>query len=108
MRNVTYTLSPDVAGTFLKKTAPLDTFARDIRWVFLYKRIPPLKILNQALLHGASPREAEWAPFEIDSSEYAELVEALCRIESERFQMTAPPDSIQTFFDWSAWVQSQA
>jgi hypothetical protein len=108
MRNVAYVLTPDIAGSFVKKTAPLDQFARELRWVFLYKHIPPLNILNEALAEGSSPREAEWEPFAITASEHAALVEALCRNELERYRSVEPPPHVRTFAEWCTWVQSQS
>ncbi len=107
MRQISYTLLPDVAGSFVERKASLDDFARDLHWVLVYKRIPPFDILNQAFVSGESPREAEWEPFHITQLEYELLVEALCKNEAERYQVAASPEHITTFSAWSAWVSNQ-
>jgi hypothetical protein len=106
MRLVTYTLLPDIAGKFLSKEAPLSEFARDVRWVFYRKTIPPLHLLNEALAHGASPREAEWQPFEIPESEYLELLEAIVGEPPAGYRYIQPPTDVRTHRDWLHWVDS--
>jgi hypothetical protein len=106
MRTTWYTLLPDVAGSFLAKEASLASFAHDLRDIFIHKNIPPLKILNEALSAGYSPREAEWEPFTIDRPEYDELVKDLLSKPTERYKQVAPPEEIKTFEQWANWLES--
>ena len=107
MRIVTYTLLPDIAGAFVKKEAPLSEFARDVRWVFYRKNVPPLPVLNAALTHGSSPREAEWEPFSLNESEFQELLATIAGEPPSGFRFIQPPADVQTHEAWLHWVEAQ-
>ena len=104
MMQVTYILMPDVAGKFLTKTASLAEFARDAQGIFVRKVIPPLDILNLALLSGATGREADWDAFSIGPEEYAELVSALAGEPPTGYRVDAPPPEVVTHKQWVDWV----
>lgn len=107
MRRIKYTLMPDVAGAFVTKEAPLSEFARDVRWVFYRKNIPPLSVLNAALAHGWSPREAEWEPFSLHEIEFQELLDAIAGEPPLGFRFLQPPPNIQTHEAWLHWIEAQ-
>ena len=106
MKKIKYELLPDVAGQRLAKEGNLPEFARDTKWIFRHKNIPPLKILNDALLKGYTPREAEWEPFQISNAEYAELNAALLANPSERYKQSKPPKEIETYGQWERWLEA--
>lgn len=97
---------PDVAGSFLHKEALLADFARDLHWIFIHKHIPPFQILNEALLAGYSPREAEWEPFQVTEDEYEELVNELLSNPREGFKRYSAPEDVKSMTQWSTWLQS--
>ena len=104
MRNVTYELLPDVAGKFVTKTASLAEFALEIRGIFVRKVIPPLRVLNHALLQGYTMREANWEPFEISDAEYDELLAELAGEPPLGYRVDEPPDYIVNHDQWVEWA----
>ena len=104
---LTYILMPDVAGKFVTKTASLAEFARDAQGVFVRKVIPPLAILNCALLAGGTGREADWDAFSISPEDYAELVSELAGEPPLGYRVDVSPPEVVTHDQWVDWVRGR-
>jgi len=76
----------------------------DIPYFFLGKIVPPQAIVNDALLTGCVAAGmsggCKWKPFQIDDTQYAQLVADLKR---RRFQVIKPPAWVRSHSDWHTW-----
>jgi len=104
MRQVDYTLFPDVAGKFVDKRSSLLEFAVQMHYILYNKIIPPFGILNLLLQTGEAGRIGEWKPFTISTDEYDELVAELLANPKDRFQKLEPPETVKTIGDWDQWL----
>ena len=71
-----------------------------------FELIPPLPILNQILQAGISfDKQVCWQPFQIDETEYEELVLTFMTApHSPPYQCVVPPDWVCTPADWYYWT----
>ena len=75
------------------------------------KVIPPMSALNDAF-NGAKADAGmsggiEWKPFEIDTQEYAELVEILYTDPEKNIVLDEELNNIETFKDWNSKALSR-
>ena len=105
MRQVSYTVLPDLAGRFDDRAKPLTEFVHEVG-IALHRQIPPFNVMNALLKRGASPRVAEWAPFEISLEEYDEVVAHLTSDPADRYLRLEPDVPVHTPEQWWAWLQS--
>lgn len=105
LRQIEYTLLPDVAGRFLRKTSTVEDFILDVGLLGDERIIPPYNILNNMFSEGYYPRVAEWDPFTITYGEYDELVGKLLSRSSDKkpFTKVDVPDWVTTREDFYFW-----
>ena len=94
MRNISYKTHWSYTGT-VKRQGTLVDLILDILYLMEESGvIPPLVILNQVLQSGGDSGGmgpgTTWKPFQIDQSEYEELVQALLNLDIESSRKSHP------------------
>jgi hypothetical protein len=116
VRKVPFTVEPGVGRGEFPREGDLADLLFAIPYL-LMDEIPPLAVLNDVLRRGREDAGMSggciWEPFEIDATEYGELVEELQRRGQRgvlgrspggaRFQHRDLPASISTFGAWAAF-----
>jgi hypothetical protein len=119
MREITYGGPPErpPRGFHPRGTMRLDNFVLSLPYLIGPAQpgdrapIPSRAVLNSIFRSGkfsaGMSGNWEWEPFEIDQSEYEELVAALSNGERPVRVMPEPPRWVETRDEWNIWIASQ-
>jgi hypothetical protein len=92
----------------LPKEADLLRFVLDIPYLFVFGLIPPICVLNDVFRSGLADAGMSggcgWEPFQVDSEEYDELVQALLAVPEGNCKVVEAPGWVRSLIDWNIWI----
>jgi hypothetical protein len=107
MRKINYTIIPSVGPEEEQAKSTVLDLLKDSPYV-LGQFIPPLIVLNNILESGVMDAGMSggctWKPFQLDATEYDELVEVL---KKEGLKAIEPPEWVTTYAYWKIWELEQ-
>jgi hypothetical protein len=111
MRTLDYILLPPVGDAETATRGSVAALLRDIPYLLIGGLIPPLVVINEILRKGVDDAGmsggCRWDPFEIDESEFAEVVreiEAGGDRDGRPLRYEEPPDWVANPNEWGIWV----
>lgn len=111
MRTLDYILLPPVGDVETATRGSVAALLREIPYLLLGGLIPPLVVINEVLRKGVDDAGmsggCRWIPFEIDESEFAEVVrelEAGGDRDGGPLRYEKPPGWVANPGDWGIWV----
>jgi hypothetical protein len=99
----------DGVGDPTRKRGTMADLLEAVPYLLVARLVPPWHVVNDLLRSGGSDAgmsgACTWEPFEITRAEWAELARELAaRPPKRRCTFVEPPDWVQTFEDWHAWI----
>ena len=97
------------AGDPTRKRGAMADLLEAVPYLLFARLVPPWHVVNDLLRSGGSDAgmsgACTWEPFEITRSEWADLARDLETLPPKRrCRIVEPPDWVQTFEDWHAWL----
>lgn len=104
MRKIKYKILPPIGSYEPEFEGTLIDLVQAMPYLFVYKIIPPLAVLNEIFMRGiydmGMSGGCEWTPFKISESEYKHFVQKLLELPNENLCVETRLSKINSFDEW--------
>ena len=101
MRKIRYKILPPIGSYEPEAEGTLVDLLQDMPYLFVWKVIPPLGVINEILMSGIYDKGmsggCEWEPFHICQHEYESLVQELLNLPNQNLYVDSQYESMDNF-----------